>query len=129
MPHYELLVATKVVSKTGYEAILKSVCKHIWSRDGAIQSIVPMGTRNFPHEQSVNTKFGVIKVWKGTYFKLNTHLPMDALSELETLAKEHDDVVFCKVAAPRPVLPVWCKYREDKNERTAVGLGRQKLFD
>ena len=37
-----------------------------------------------------------------SYFKIDAYVPVDALPQLETLAKESDEMIFCKAAPQGP---------------------------
>ena len=61
-------------------------------------STSPQHTPNIP--SSLNIPVNDVTI--PSYFKIDAYVPVDALPQLETLAKESDEMIFCKAAPQGP---------------------------
>merc|ERR1712176_957686 len=129
MPRYEVVIASKVLNKSGYKDLLRKFCKVVWTEGGVVRGLSTLGTRQLPHGQQAKTESGDEKVWKGTLFTMDAVMKEETVSKLSDLAAVESDAIFSKIAPNPATFPLWCGHRERQNEKYAFYTNNIRNFD
>merc|ERR1712198_189553 len=102
MPHYEMSLLLKSMSRAGLTSTVKRISESILDQGGYIRKIESLGTRDLPYRMSCH---GYIQN-KGSYWVLRFDSPSDSIAELKDNCLRDIDVIrpfIFKVQEPKHI--------------------------